>query len=108
MKSKIFFIKFTLLVFNFSAVLHAETPKENTIGGFFGSKPIQISIGANGITQNKVPGYICVLDASLGGGHYSEWGQTEEDARSIVTKKCSDKSGLFLCKKNKAVCKLDE
>lgn len=81
-------------------------PEEKSIN-LFGAKPIQLNIGSEGITQRKEPGFVCDLAASLGGGHYSEWGQTEEDARSIVTKKCSDKSGMLLCKKEKATCKQD-
>lgn len=71
----------------------------------FGSKPIQLEVGPNGFKQRKEPGYICDLEASLGGAKYSEWGQTEEDARTIVHKKCSDKSGLLICKKDKAKCR---
>jgi hypothetical protein len=88
-------------------ISYAESTKEKSIS-LFGSKPIQISISSEGITQRKEPGYICDLDVSLGGGHYSEWGETEDDARSIVTKKCSGKSGILLCKKEKAICKQDK
>lgn len=108
MNSRFIFIHLALLLFSLPGISYAEKSSENTISGPFGLKPIQLTIGSNGITQNKVPGHICDLDASLGGGHYSEWGQTEEDARSIVTKKCSDKSGMLLCKREKAVCKQDK
>ncbi len=81
-------------------------PEEKSIN-LFDAKPIQLNIGSEEITQRKEPGFVCDLVASLGGGHYSEWGETEEDARSIVTKKCSDKSGMLLCKKEKATCKQD-
>ena len=79
---------------------------EETIS-LFGTKPIQLSIGADGIKKNDKPGFICDLAASLGGAKYSEWGETEDDARSIVHKKCSDGSGLLLCKRDKAVCRQD-
>jgi hypothetical protein len=108
MKSIIFFMSAIFLIISLSNFSFAEPPKENTISGPFGLKPIQLSIGANGITQEKIPGFVCDLDASLGGGHYSDWGQTEDDARSIVTKKCSKNSGILLCKKDKAVCKQDK
>lgn len=104
MKSAFIFI----IMLALSDLSNAESPKDQTISGPLGSKPIQLSIGSNGITQRKEPGYICDLDASMGGGHYSEWGQTEDDARSIVTKKCASKSGFFLCKKDKAVCKQEK
>jgi hypothetical protein len=83
-----------------------DAPK--TISGPFGSKPIQLSVSSDGIKQRKEGGYICDLNASLGGGHYSEWGETEDDARTIVTKTCSNKSGLLLCKKDKATCRQDK
>ena len=96
-----------ILILIIAAVAKAESTPEKKSINLFGTKPIQLSVGSNGITQNKEPGYICDLDASLGGGHFSEWGQTEEDSRSIVAKKCSDKAGILLCKKEKAICKKD-
>jgi hypothetical protein len=72
----------------------------------FGSNPIQLSLDKDGIKQKKEPGFICELDAI--NGHYSEWGETEKDARTIVMNTCSDKSGLLLCKKDKITCKEDK
>ena len=81
--------------------------KEMPAIGLFGTKPIQIGIDEKGL-HKKEGGFICDLEASLGGAKYSEWGQTEEDARSIVTKKCGDKSGILLCKRDKAKCREDK
>jgi hypothetical protein len=86
----------------------AEDNKKQEPISLFGSKPIQLELTKEGVQVRKEPGFICDLDASLGGGHYSEWGQTEEDARTIVYKKCSDNSGLLLCKKSKITCKEDK
>ena len=99
--------KIILFIIILSSISHAESAKDNTIS-LFGNKPIQINVDSDGITQHKEPGFICDLDASLGSGHYSEWGQTEDDARSIVTKKCSSRSGILLCKRDKAICKQDK
>lgn len=85
----------------------AQTPPK-TISGPFGSKPIQLSIGSDGIKRKEGPGYNCELKASLGDAHYSAWGETEEDARSLVAKSCSDKSGLLLCKKSNATCQQEK
>ncbi len=95
-----------LLILVFSLVASGQT-ETKTISGPFGSKPIQLSFGSGGVTR-KEGGFICDLDPSLGGGHYSEWGESEEDARTIVVKKCSSKSGMLLCKKDKATCKPDK
>jgi hypothetical protein len=98
--------KLLLILVSFWApgIVGAEEP----ISGPFGSKPIQISIGSEGIKTKQGGGYVCDLGASLGGGHYSEWGETENDARTIVLKACSDKSGLLLCKKDKVTCKQEK
>lgn len=93
---------FFIIVVLSCCVTNAEEPLS-----LFGSKPIQLQLGTNGVTQRKEPGHICDLAASLGGAKYSDWGQTEDDARSLVHKKCSDKSGLLLCKKDKAICRRD-
>lgn len=85
----------------------AQTPPK-TISGPFGSKPIQLSIGSDGIKRKESPGFNCELKASLGDAHYSAWGETEEDARSLVAKACSDKSGLLLCKKANATCQQEK
>ncbi|MDZ4675939.1 MAG: hypothetical protein SGI74_00385 [Oligoflexia bacterium] len=74
----------------------------------FGTKPIQLSIGSDGVKQRKEPGYICDIKATVGGGQYSEWGETEKDARTIVKKTCSDKSGLLLCIDDKITCKQEK
>ncbi len=99
---------FLLLI---TAVAVAQTNKEAgkpiSIGPF-GSKPIQLSIDKDGIKKRKEPGHICDLTAAVTGTHYSEWGETESDARTIVTKKCSGDSGLLLCKKEKAICREDK
>jgi hypothetical protein len=105
MTIKFFFINAAFFILLLSSVSYSEEPAAISP---FGSKPIQLSIGPGGITQNKQPGFTCVLDASLGGGHYSEWGQSENDARTIVHQKCSDKSGLLLCKKDKITCQQDK
>jgi hypothetical protein len=84
----------------------AEEKKQDTIY-LFGKKPIQLEPTRNGIKQNKNSGFICELKAKLTGEKFSEWGQTENDARSIVTKKCSGKAGLLLCKRDDATCKQD-
>jgi hypothetical protein len=80
---------------------------EETIN-LFGSKPIQINVGKDGIKTQRGGGFVCDLAATLGGGKYSEWGQTESDARNIVMKICSDKSGSLLCKKDKVVCRQEK
>lgn len=98
-------IKFFLFIFC-SLQLLAQTDPPAVISPF-GSKPIQLSIGTEGITR-KNDGYICNLEASIGGGKYSEWGETENDARTIVMKTCSNKSGLLLCKKDKITCHQDK
>ena len=97
--------KFIFILFLISTGAHAEDSK---VSGPFGSKSIQISFGSGGVTTKQGGGYICDLNASLGGGHYSEWGETENDAREIVYKKCSGKSGLLLCKRDKVTCKQDK
>lgn len=107
MKEKKHLFKVLFLIIGLFQYSYAETPKDNSIN-LFGSKSIQIEINSEGLSKRKEPGYFCDLDASLGGAHYSEWGETEEDARTIVTKKCSAKSGLFLCKKEKAICKQEK
>lgn len=120
MSSKIYSLKFGLnmrvliaLAIAFLGLSHttralAQTkPAPTTISGPFGSKPIQLSIGANGITR-KEGGYICDLDASIGKAHFSEWGETENDARSIVAKKCYKNAGFLLCKKDKITCKQEK
>jgi hypothetical protein len=86
-------------------ILFAQSPTQTPIS-LFGSKAIQISADKDGL-KRKEGGYICDLTASLGGAHYSEWGETEDDARTIVWKACSDKSGLLICKKDKVTCKKD-
>jgi hypothetical protein len=102
-------LAFTLLIFSYTSLAEAQTKSSPApISGPFGSKPIQLSIGAGGITKRKKPGYTCSLDATIGGGHYSEWGETEKDARTIVMKTCSNKSGLLLCKKDKVTCKQEK
>lgn len=82
----------------------AEEKKPETIY-LFGQRPIQLEATKDGIKQNKDPGFVCELKAKITGEKFSEWGQTEDDARSIVTKKCSDKAGLLLCKRDEASCK---
>lgn len=96
MRSKVCVAIILLFIFNAQA--------EETLS-LFGSKPIQLEIGKDGVKQRKEPGFICDLTASLGGASYTEWGQTEEDARSLVHKKCSEKSGLLICKRDKASCR---
>jgi len=106
MSSKFFFLAIASLLLCVPTLVFAQTTP-NTISGPFGSKPIQLSIGSKGI-ERKEGGFICDLDASLGSAHYSEWGETEKDARTIVLKTCSSKSGLLLCKKDKVTCKQDK
>jgi hypothetical protein len=84
----------------------AQSP--TPISGPFGSKPIQLSIGAGGITQRKEPGWNCDIDTTIGGGHYSDWGQIEKDAREIVLQECNKKSGMLICKKEKITCKQEK
>jgi hypothetical protein len=96
-----------LAVFWMGTVAGADPAATPTPISLFGSKAIQLSVDSQGLKQ-KEGGFICELDASLGGGHYSEWGETEEDARTIVTKKCSGQSGLLVCKKEKAKCQKDK
>jgi hypothetical protein len=93
-----------LIILFFTRVWAGDPPAEISL---FGSKPIQLSVGKDGIKQNKTPGYVCEVTATLGGGHYSEWGETEKDARTIVMKKCSDESGMLLCKEDRVTCKID-
>lgn len=100
------FITFIIFALCQSPIIYAQTTPK-TISGPFGAKPIQLSIGSNGITK-KDGGFICDLDASLSGKHYSEWGESEADARTIVHKACSKGSGLLLCKKKKITCKEDK
>ena len=78
------------------------------VSGPLGSQPLQISLGSSGVTLKHKDGFTCDLKASAGGGSYSEWGQTENDARGIVFQKCSNKSGILLCSKDKIVCKKSE
>lgn len=94
------------IIFSFSvyAQQDKDTKKQINISPF-GTKPIQLGIGKHGI-ERKEGGYICELDAM--NGHYSEWGETEKDARTLVVKACSRKSGLFLCKEDKVKCKEDK
>jgi hypothetical protein len=104
--TKYFRAAIALLVIGHGGLSLAQN-KPEAISGPFGSKAIQLSIGSGGITR-KEGGYICDLDATLGGGHYSEWGETEKDAQTIVMKTCSNKSGLLLCKKDKVTCREDK
>jgi hypothetical protein len=83
--------------------VHAEEPLS-----LFGSKPIQLEVTDKGLQQRKEPGFICDLKAELSGDKYSEWGQSEKDAQALVHKKCSDKSGLLICKKDKITCRQDK
>ena len=95
-----------LMLVAFSQVSVAEEQKKtNIISGPFGSKPIQLSIGSEGITR-KEGGYICDLESI--GAKYSEWGETEKDARTIVLQACNKKSGILICKKDKITCKEDK
>ncbi len=82
----------------------AESPPQAPIS-LFGTKPIQLSLDAQKGLVRKEGGFICELAATLGGGHYSEWGETEKDAQEIVLKKCGNSSGLLLCKRDKVTCK---
>lgn len=102
------FAALTIFIFGQGNLGEAQTrPTPTPISGPFGSKAIQLSIGPAGIVR-KEGGYICDIDTTIGGGHYSEWGETEGDARTIVMKTCSNKSGLLLCKKDKVTCKQDK
>jgi hypothetical protein len=74
----------------------------------FGKKPVNITVGKDGVETQRGGGFICDLAASLGDAKYSEWGKTESDARNIVHKKCSDKSGLLICKKDRVTCREDK
>ncbi len=74
----------------------------------FGKKPVNITVGKDGVETQRGGGFVCDLTASLGGAKYSEWGKTESDARGIVHKVCSDKSGLLICKKDRITCRKDE
>ncbi|MDZ4678766.1 MAG: hypothetical protein SGI74_14815 [Oligoflexia bacterium] len=87
--------------------MKAEEKKPETIY-LFGKKPIQLEATKDGIKQNRNPGFVCELKAKISGEKFSEWGQTEEDARLIVAKNCSDKAGLLLCKKENATCIQDK
>ena len=107
MISKLQFAVFTLL-FCSSTILFAgdkaESQKPISLSPF-GTKPIQLSVDKDGI-KRKEGGFVCDLKAF--NGSYSEWGETEDDAKTIVMKTCSDKSGLLLCKKDKITCTKDE
>jgi len=98
----------TLLLFTSSLTSAQSDPGKDepvTISPF-GTKPIQLSIGKDGIKQNKEPGFVCELNAM--NGQYSEWGESERDARDLVHKKCSKKSGLLLCSKKKIKCRQEQ
>ena len=99
-------ILFFLIGLN-GSVRAEDDSKNRPIGGLFGAKPIQLSVDSGGV-HKKDGGFICDLDAELGAGHYSEWGETEKDARTIVHQKCSNKSGVLICKKDKIICKQDK
>jgi hypothetical protein len=101
-------IAMTILFIQVSKAGADSNKEQSPIGGLFGSKAIQLSVGADGIKQKKEPGYICDIDATLGGGHYSEWGETEKDARTIVMKTCDKNSGALLCKEEKITCKQEK
>jgi hypothetical protein len=96
-------IVFAIAILAASPLLYSQTSLSP-----FGSKPIQIGIGEDGKLEQKKSGFICDLTASLGSAHYSEWGETEKDAQTIVLKKCQDKSGLLICKRDKITCRVDK
>lgn len=98
-------IAIALTAFSFRAWTEDKPPETIYL---FGKKPIQIEVNKEGLKQNKEPGYNCELKAKLSGEKFSDWGQTEKDARSLVAKKCADKAGLLLCKEKEAVCKKEE
>ena len=75
----------------------------DVLGGPFGSKPIQISIGSDGITAKKGGGFECHLEAM--NGKYTEWGETEKDAQGMVMRTCGNGSGILLCHRDKITCK---
>lgn len=102
-KSNIFYLLLSIL----SVHVWAQSSPPPIISGPFGSKAIQLSIDSKGITR-KEGGYICSVKAAVNGAPYSEWGETEKDARTIVLKKCSGKSGLLLCKSDNVTCKEDK
>ncbi len=94
-----------IMISTFCTVCAAE---EKVISGPFGSAPIQIGFGSKGIEIKKDPGFVCELTAVINGKKYTQWGETENDARSLVHKECSDNSGLLLCKKDKITCKQEQ
>jgi len=102
-----YFLTFVLFVVgDASFSIAAPRPSPSPIS-LFGSRPVQLSVGADGIRQRKENGFICDINATIGGGHYSQWGETEQDARTLVYKECCNKSGLLICKKDKITCKED-
>jgi hypothetical protein len=109
MKSKISTTTVNLLLLTCVAFAEAQTPRPSPTPmslGLFGSKPIQLSVDKAGIKRVE-HGFVCDLDSEVSKVHYSEWGETEKDARIIVKKKCSNSSGLLLCKEDKITCKAD-
>lgn len=101
--TKLTFISVTLIFFIFPDSVSAE----ETIY-LFGKEPVNITADKDGIKTQRGGGWICDLKASLGDAQYSEWGKTESDARGIVHKVCSDKSGLLICKKDRITCHEDK
>lgn len=97
----------TIIVLSFISICHADDSQKPIDLFGLGTKPIQIGLGKDGL-ERKGNGYICDVSATLGNAKYSEWGETEDDARTIVLKKCSANSGVLLCKKDRVTCREDK
>jgi hypothetical protein len=91
-----------LLLCGSAAADPKEKPKEINL---FGTKAIQLGVSKDGI-KRKEGGHICELKAI--NGAYSEWGETDKDARELVLQKCSKNSGRLLCSRDKITCKEDK
>ncbi|MCC6278723.1 MAG: hypothetical protein IT289_12475 [Oligoflexia bacterium] len=93
-----------IMIFGITPELIAQSTEQTPLSGPFGFKPIQLSIGKDGI-KRKEGGFVCDLSATFGGAHYSEWGETEKDARTIVMKSCEKGSGTLICKADNIKCR---